>query len=630
MPIKNDVWRIEVAFEKLYVDIKPYITQLNERDKGAMKSKILNIFQRYSKTKNRSEDEEVIKNLTSNKDIVILKQDKGRGVVIMNRRDYVEKANVFLEGRQFKKLNSDPTRTFQKTVQDTLRTMKRCFDRKTYTSIYPSSSHPGRFFGTAKVHKVSDGVNDVKMLPIRPVISSIGTATYRTSQYLAELLKPLTSSKYTVESTKDFIDKIKQKKIDDEYSMVSFDVESLFTNVPLTYTIDIILDQIYNQNKIKTKLRKEELKTLLLLCTKGAHFTFEDQIYKQLDGVSMGSPLGPVLANVFMVHLEETLVPQQDNIMPLWLRYVDDTFTFIRKTEIQEVKGVLNNFHPNIKFTHEEEAENAIAFLDVKITRKNDGLVTDVYRKKTDTNIYINWKSFAPRTWKIGTLKGLVTRAHTICSEKAALQREIDFLKNTFVKINGYPVKTVENVIRRSFQGIDNAAVVSGNQVPNNLEIKTVNMILPYAGIRGESIVHDLKKYVEKYLPKSVKPQISYKGKKLGTRFPIKDKIKPEHQSNLVYHYQSNKNSNCKKTDNYVGETNVRIETRVYEHGHKFGSVNTHTLNCGHDVKLNEFEILAKGYPDHRERRIAESLFIREIKPSLNKQKDSYTLHLFN
>ena len=83
--------------------------------------------------------------------------------------------------------------------------------------------------------------------------------------------------------------------------MVSFDVSNLFTNVPLDFTIDLILRKVYQKKMVKTKLKRAELKELLEMCTKEMHFTFDGKVYQQTDGVCMGSPLGPVLANVFMV-----------------------------------------------------------------------------------------------------------------------------------------------------------------------------------------------------------------------------------------------------------------------------------------------------------------------------------------
>ena len=120
-------------------------------------------------------------------------------------------------------------------------------------------------------------------------------------------------------------------KIEKDHEMVSFDVSNLFTNVPLDFTIDLILKKVYGKKMIKTKLKKAELKELLEMCTKEMHFTIEGKVYQQTDGVCMGSPLGPVLANVLMVHLEETIAPRLQDAMPEWRRYVDDTFTVVKK-----------------------------------------------------------------------------------------------------------------------------------------------------------------------------------------------------------------------------------------------------------------------------------------------------------
>ena len=108
--------------------------------------------------------------------------------------------------------------------------------------------------------------------------------------------------------------------------MISFDVVSLFTSVPLDFTIDLILKKVYDERLITTKLEREELKKLLELCTKEMHFQFNGKLYIQIDGVAMGSPLGPVLANIFMVELERSLVPMMQEEIALWFRHVDDTY----------------------------------------------------------------------------------------------------------------------------------------------------------------------------------------------------------------------------------------------------------------------------------------------------------------
>ena len=104
------------------------------------------------------------------------------------------------------------------------------------------------------------------------------------------MLAPLRKSGYTIKSTKDFIQKLKAKEVPNGYQIVSFDVKSLFTNVPLDRTIDIVLRRIYDKHELQTSITRSEMKELLTLCTKNVHFTFDNVIKVQNDGVAMGSP----------------------------------------------------------------------------------------------------------------------------------------------------------------------------------------------------------------------------------------------------------------------------------------------------------------------------------------------------
>ena len=462
IPGKDRGMKSKAEFERFYQSILNSTNHLNhlpERERMNLKTKFLDTYRKYSGIRLNSDHEAILKNLYSNKDIVILRQDKGRGVVIMDRTKYVEKAAEFLEGPEFTKLEEDPTKTFQTRVQNTLRGIKKCFDKKTYESIYPSSARPGLFYGLAKVHKIADLLGEdgnpidspsaSTALPLRPVISNIGTATYELSRHLAKLLKPLTKSGFALESSKEFVELLRSRTLPPGFKLVSFDVVSLFTKVPLDYTIEVILRKIYDEHLITTKIPRGKMKKLLLICTKEVHFLFNGQTYQQIDGVAMGSPLGPVIANIFMSELEQAVIPTLAEDVSLWRRYVDDTFTFIREGSIQKVLDALNGFHPSIQFTHEEGQDGQIAFLDVKVITKQDrSFNTEVYRKKTDTNVYIHWQSFAPKTWKIGTLRGLIRRAFVLCSTEDARKKEIAFLKKTFRGINGYPSRIVNTTIR--------------------------------------------------------------------------------------------------------------------------------------------------------------------------------------
>ena len=116
----------------------------------------------------------------------------------------------------------------------------------------------------------------------------------------------------------EFINHVKRMNIPKDHTFISFDVKSLFTYVPLDFTINVILIRIYNENEIHTNIKRLEMKELLLLCTKNVDFTFNNDIYQQCDGVAMGSPFGPVIAGIFIVELESTLLPRLAEYMTPW------------------------------------------------------------------------------------------------------------------------------------------------------------------------------------------------------------------------------------------------------------------------------------------------------------------------
>ena len=128
--------------------------------------------------------------LSNNNSIVILKQDKGRVVVIMNRSACLEKCFALLNTSQFKKLSKDSTHATERKIQRVVRKMKLKFLSNIYSKIYPTGFAPGKFYGTAKAHKLSpnDTINE---LPLRPTELNIETGTYHLSKYLAKLLFPL-------------------------------------------------------------------------------------------------------------------------------------------------------------------------------------------------------------------------------------------------------------------------------------------------------------------------------------------------------------------------------------------------------------------------------------------------------
>ena len=324
---------------------------------------------------------------------------------------------------------------------------------------------------------------------------------------------------------------------------------------------------------------------------------------------------------------------------------MDDTITILKEDQIENIKSVLNAYHINIKFTHEVEVDKILPFLDVKVLRNDDNTFSSsVYRKKTDTNVYVHWKAHAPKVWKIGTLKGLFRRAFLVSSTDESLKTEIDYLKQIFVKINNYPKIVVENTLKLVR---DKVAEEKRTPIPDDVGVNVntleatsgglpgsplptfPHIILPYKGYEGEQSIKKFQSVLTSYLPKHVMPRFIYKGQKLGTFFPIKDKVDTRHKSGVIYGYRLPENNT--NTYHYIGETSVRFETRINEHirTDKNSSIFKHAQENNYTASPSNFSILAQGYNNWLDRKLCESLYIKDHKPILNTQRNSYNLELF-
>ena len=197
--------------------------------------------------------------------------------------------------------------------------------------------------------------------------------------------------------------------------MVSFDVNSLFTNIPLDETIDIAVNLIL-ERKPHLNITSDELRQLFLFATSKTCFLFKGKFYDQIDGVAMGSPLGPTLANLFMGVHEKVWIEKYTQKGPSYYkRYVDDIFAvFDCKDEALQFFEYLNTRHPNITFSIECENNRTLPFLDVNISCKSDSLVTSVYHKTTYTGLLMNFFSFVPHCYKNGLIRTLVDRTFKI------------------------------------------------------------------------------------------------------------------------------------------------------------------------------------------------------------------------
>ena len=196
---------------------------------------------------------------------------------------------------------------------------------ETYSKLFSSGSSPGILYGLPKIHKPD--FRD--KFQFRPIFAAYNTPSYNLSKFLIQFLSPYSCNNYTVRNSYSFVHEICSRDDSDRCIMASFDVENLFTNIPLSETIQICLDYLFpNTDSLVFGLGRNFFKNLLDLSVLNSFFLFDGCLYKQIEGVGMGLPLGPTLANLFMsFHEKMWLDSCPPHFKPIYYRrYVDDTF----------------------------------------------------------------------------------------------------------------------------------------------------------------------------------------------------------------------------------------------------------------------------------------------------------------
>ena len=406
----------------------------------------------------------------------------------------------------------------------------------------PRSAQIGRAHGLPKIHK-----EYTNLPPFRPIIDTTNTPYYEVGKFLTSLLEPLTKNQYVVKDSFEAVDRIKdipKEYFEQGYKYVSFDLESLFTSVPLKKTIQVILDRVYQEEKIITNLQKRTLKKLLKDACHKTTFSFNNVLYEQIDGVSMGSPLGPTMADIIMTELERIIVDDlmADGVIKFYMRYVDDTLVLIKSEEIQKVLDKLNSFDKNLRFTHDPFSDGDTHFLDIRI-REN---TRDIYYKDTHTGQYTHFSSYSPWCFKVAWIKALYSRAEKICSNKELFQGQIKRIRE-FMSWNGFPRYVGNSILRK----LEKRKTVS-NEVVNDdsTEEKTVWFRVPYAGPHGKHLVKTYVKKLQRCLKEKVRFSILYDLKKVSYFCSVKDKVPDMQRAHVIYRLRC---PGC--GDKYIGKT---------------------------------------------------------------------------
>ena len=181
---------------------------------------------------------------------------------------------------------------------------------------------------------------------------------------------------------------------------------------------------LFKSNSSIHGLNKKQITKMLSLTTKEWIILFDMAFYTQVDGVAIGSPLGPSLANVFLCHHEtKCLNDRPEKFNPVFYkRYVDDIFVLLKRPEhVEPFVDYMNSKHKNISFSFETKKNEQMSFLNINVFRENGKFATNFYRKETFTAVYTNFSSFIPLEHKFGLVYMLLHRCFCLsngCSNK--------------------------------------------------------------------------------------------------------------------------------------------------------------------------------------------------------------------
>lgn len=562
---------------------------------------------------------EAKKFLNRNKDILILRSDKGNTTVAINKNDYkIRIDNILGDVNNYKLLNKDPTNRLQKinnNIADEL-FQKDIITITEKTKLKTNSATAPKLYGLPKIHK--------KDFPLRPICSFINSPSIELCRYITNILKNITKdSKYNIKNSLEFKYKINNQTILDNEKLVSFDVISLFPNIPIDLAMNTI-EEKWNDIEKYTMIEKDLFLKILKFCIEdNRYFQYDNRIYIQNKGLPMGSPASPIVADIIMEKLLDDCIEKLDIKPKIITKYVDDLFCIINKDGIDNMLKIFNDFNTNIKFTIEEEHNSRLPYLDTVLIRRENKLLLNWYQKPMASGRIINYYSKHNRRIIINTARNLIEKVFNISDREFHKENKEKII--TILKDNSFPLKLIYKLINQFKNKIRN-----NNNNDDTMEPKIYKSITYIPGISeriNRSNIFDTNKYKIAFRTYNTLNRLFSK---------TKDKTKKLDMSNVVYKIpcKGNDNINCNKV--YVGTTKNKLKTRIA--GHKSDqkyrnnnftqktALSSHCFKFNHDPDFENVSIL-NTEQNQKRRYILETL---QIINTPNTQRINYKTDIDN
>lgn len=528
-----------------------------------------------------------IKEKVANDKLIIVKADKGNTTVIMEANMYIQKTIEFLTENNATKIDSDPTTSYQRHIKEAIKNTHYSINQRDKKSLVNMNPSAPILKGYPKIHKPE--------LAIRPIINFRTAPSYKLTKFLQSYLKNnyrYINSKCT-ESSISLANKLKDVKLNQTHRMLSLDVKNMFPSIPIDDTITLVHNNLTNNSNI-TDTECNEIIILLRLALKQNYCKFNGSYYSLKQGLPMGSPLSGILANIFMDNLENIFLEKHldSHHISVWERYVDDIFLMYDSNYVtaEEILERINNEHPNINFTMETEVCNKLNHLDLTVTRINESLEINIYRKTTTTDHTIHATSNHPQQTKHAAYRFMINRMNSLPLSKQNIENETRIIKQ-IARANGFQDSIIDKLIRKTLL----------KKKQNRYNVGKNTDSTPYTSIM---YVNSNTTKLTKMLRNKHNIKFAYAVNNTNGTHIYNNKIDKNilHEQSGVYRLRCQHN-NCGAT--YVGQTGRKFSTRYKEHRkgeitHRHTSFSDHIYVENHafidiDTDLEVLHIMNKG-----------------------------------
>ena len=415
---------------------------------STIEHQILDIQEEGQNFSNLSKEENLaLKSLQNDPNIIIKSADKGSGVVVWDREDYLREADLQLSDTNiYEKIDYDPSSELLDKISKCINNIGRReeIDQEILRFFVVDNPKLGRFYLLPKIHK------RLKSVPGRPVISNSGYYTENISAFLDHHLQPLAKEvKSYIKDTNDFLKKLRDlPDLPDNAILCTIDVVGLYPNIPHKDGLEALRKSL--EARQNPEVSTETLMELAELVLTNNFFTHNENTYKQKSGTAIGTKFAPSYAILTMGDFEEKALDGATLKPWLWWRYIDDIFLVWEHGEDSLIDFIdyLNSLHPTLKFTY-KYSQAQIEFLDVLVIKEGNSIKTDLFVKETDTHQYLDFKSCHTFHTKRGIPYGQALRIRRIVSDDQVFETRCQELTG-WLKDRGYPDQLIEEQVGRA------------------------------------------------------------------------------------------------------------------------------------------------------------------------------------